>query len=252
MPRPFGLSSVACELEPHETVHCQNRAALFTLLRENDAYHDAWFELDRRQYRLALLGRITGRRCAGDGEAPPIVRPAGAAPGRGTGRHGKSSGTGIPDGDDPDERGASETILAVNNDRIEDDPDLLRQWIHHRRAELTFAHWALGLDPRRFLLDPDHLPGGAGTACQLWPACARSLGVLVPEEGRLLAGRLVAAWMRQAGQYRPRLHGAIRRLRRPARSNFSTWRHSAISPCSASRGTRAQTGPVSSRKCSRS
>ena len=43
----------------------------------------------------------------------------------------------------------------VNQDRIADDPELLRQWIHHRRAELALAHWALGPDPARFLLNPD-------------------------------------------------------------------------------------------------
>ena len=52
--------------------------------------------------------------------------------------------------------GATDTILAINQDRVDDDPDLLRQWIHHRRAELTFTHWALGLEPRRFLLDPEN------------------------------------------------------------------------------------------------
>ena len=47
------------QLEPHETLHYQNRAALFTLLREPGAYHDAWFELDRHHFRLALLGELT-------------------------------------------------------------------------------------------------------------------------------------------------------------------------------------------------
>ena len=190
------------ELEPHETVHCQNRAALFTLLRENEAYHEAWFELDRRQYRLALLGRITGADALAMAKTHRLFAQQARLPAAGSGGTGNRPELGFLMETIRTNEGSSETILAVNNDRIEDDPDLLRQWIHHRRAELTFTHWALGLDLRRFLLDPAHLPAARERLASLgW--CARSLGVLVPEEGRLLAGRLIAAWTRQAGQIDP-------------------------------------------------
>ena len=98
-------------------------------------------------------------------------------------------------------------------------------------AELTFTHWALGLDPRRFLLDPAHLPAARERLASLgW--CARSLGVLVPEEGRLLAGRLIAAWTRQAGQIDPAYTVPSDDSEARA-SNSSIWRHLAISLCSA-------------------
>ena len=60
--------------------------------------------------------------------------------------------------------GASEPILAVNNDRIDDDPELLRQWVHHRRAELTFGHWGLGLGPAAVLARPGRRSGSPGAA----------------------------------------------------------------------------------------
>ena len=95
-----------------------------------------------------------------------------------------------------------ESTLAVNHDRIGADPELLRQWIHHRRAELVFAHWALGHDPRRFLLDPESPPAGRTRLAAL-ASCARSLEVLVPDEGRILAGRIIAAWNCQAARGDP-------------------------------------------------
>ena len=52
--------------------------------------------------------------------------------------------------------GVSVNVQAVHQERIAEDPDLLRQWIHHRRAEFLFSHWALGRDPQRFLLYPDN------------------------------------------------------------------------------------------------
>ena len=98
--------------------------------------------------------------------------------------------------------GAVESILAVNNERIEDDPELLRQYIHHRRAELVFGHWALGRDARRFLLDPESVPAARARLASL-ESTARSLQVLVPEEGRLLAARLAATWIAQTARIEP-------------------------------------------------
>ena len=50
---------VCMRLEPHQPIHLQNRAAIVTATAD-DAYHDAWEELDRLHYRLALMGRLDG------------------------------------------------------------------------------------------------------------------------------------------------------------------------------------------------
>jgi hypothetical protein len=192
------------QLEPNETIHFQNRAALFTLLREPGAYHDAWFELDRHQFRLALLGRAMpahalelarSHRLFAQQARLPAEGPAASASGQSLGFLMVTTRTN-------DATGAVETILAVNNDRIADDPELLRQWIHHRRAELTFGHWALGPDARRFLLGPLSVPRARSRLAALTSA-ARSFEVLVPDEGRLLAAKLVATWNLQADKIEP-------------------------------------------------
>jgi tetratricopeptide (TPR) repeat protein len=192
------------QLDPHETVHYQNRAALFTLLREPAAYHDAWYELERHQFRLALLGRVTAADAAAFARPHRLFAQQARLPVEGSNAARSSQHLGfLMETARPNEAtGAIETTLAVNNDRINDDPQLLRQWVHHRRAELTFAHWAVGGDPRRFLLDPENLPAVRARLAGL-VSCARSLEVLVPEEGRLLASRLVALWNRRAGQIDP-------------------------------------------------
>ena len=59
------MVEASLRLEPHETTHYQNRAALFTLLREPDAYHTAWFELNRHQYRLVTVRLIKPERPVG-------------------------------------------------------------------------------------------------------------------------------------------------------------------------------------------
>jgi tetratricopeptide (TPR) repeat protein len=192
------------QLEPHETVHYQNRAALFTLLREAGAYHDAWYELDRHQFRLALLGRITTTDALELAKPHRLFAQQARLPAEGSAASASRQNLGflMETTRANEATGASETILAVNNDRIDDDPELLRQWVHHRRAELTFGHWALGLDPRRFLLDPEDASATRARLAALASA-ARSLEVLVPDEGRLLTARLVATWNHRTGQIEP-------------------------------------------------
>jgi tetratricopeptide (TPR) repeat protein len=192
------------QAEPHETVHYQNRAALFTLLREPAAYHEAWYEFERHQLRLALLGRMTSA------DAMLLARPhrlfaqQARLPTEGPTASGRRQGLGfLMESTRPNPTtGAIETTLAVNNERIADDPDLLRQWIHHRRAQLTVAHWGLGRDPNRFLLDPEDPPILRARLAAI-NSSARSLELLVPEEGRILTGRLVAAWNREAAEAVP-------------------------------------------------
>ncbi len=191
-------------LEPHETVHYQNRAALFTLLREPAAYHDAWYELERHQFRLALLGRVTAADAAALARPHRLFAQQARLPTEGPmAQGGGQNRCFLMEAIRANEAtGAIETTLAVNHERIQDDPELLRQWVHHRRAELVFAHWALGHDPRRFLLDPDNMLVFRSRMTAL-VSCARSLQVLVPEEGQLLAGRFVAFWTQQAGSFHP-------------------------------------------------
>ncbi len=192
------------QLEPHETAHYQNRAAIFTLLREPGAYHDAWFELDRHQFRRALLGEITAK--GGDDLARSHRLFAQQARLSGAGATGSLSSGGlgflVETTRTNQATGAVESILAVNNERLEDDPELLRQYIHHRRAELVFGHCALGHDARRFLLDPESVPAARARLASL-ESTARSLQVLVPEEGRLLAARLAATWIAQTARIEP-------------------------------------------------
>ena len=191
------------QLEPHETVHYQNRAASSRSCASQG----------RTMTRGTSWTAINfGSHCLAESRQPTRLSwpsrtgcsPSKPAAGRGFGRLREPSEPGVPDGDDPrsEATGASETILAVNNDRIDDDPELLRQWVHHRRAELTFGHWALGLDPRRFLLDPEDARATRARLAALASA-ARSLEVLVPDEGRLLTARLVDTWNDRTARIEP-------------------------------------------------
>ena len=179
-------------LEPHGTTHLLNRAALFTLMREIDSYHDAWFNLARHHFRLALLGKFTSadasamtrlhRMFAQQARFQP--EPPGTRRPRNAGLFIETPRAGGEPGD---------LMTAVNQDRIDDDPELLRQWVHHRRAELALAHWALGPDPDQFLLAPESPRMGAARVEGL-AALAESMATLVPEEGRMLADRMVKSW----------------------------------------------------------
>jgi len=181
-----------CErLEPVETVHRQNRAALLTLLGEADAAHEAWADLDRHHYRLALLGRLDR------GSAHSYARPhrmfaqqARLTPEDARGPARLHLGVFRREQD----KGHGEVRLVVNQERLDTDPEQLRQWLHHRRAELTFAHVALG-DGARTLLGPEDARS-AGERVAALALAARSLGVLVEGEGERLADALAARWRR--------------------------------------------------------
>lgn len=179
--------------QPHDQLYHQNRAALFTLLGESEPYFEAWSALNRHQYRLLLLGaadrftveqvarghRLFAQQAQGAGLAGSAVDVE-----RGIFRRAPS-----PEGSDL-------KPVAVDREKIADDPELLRQWIHHSRAELLFRHFLLGDDPRRFLLLPRDRDEALARAEGL-ASCAESLATLVPEEGALLA-RLLAARCRDA------------------------------------------------------
>ncbi len=178
------LVEACLRLEPHETAHYQNRAALFSLMRESESYHRAWYELNRHQYRLALLGKLS----AADAARLAMPHRLFAQQAR-TG----PDGSGIFSEPPPQGTPGAESAAVVNQAKLDEDPELLRQWVHHHRAELVFSHLALGPEPRRFLLHPGDRRIARARAAGL-AATAASLPVLVPVEGQLLAERIAAGW----------------------------------------------------------
>jgi hypothetical protein len=190
---------ICIELEPHESVHHQNRAALFTLLGEHESALDAWAELDRHHYRLALLGKL---------DAPSAHRYG--APHRMFSQAARlSARTGVFLIEEKKEGAITERELAVNQDAIDRDPEQLRQWLHHTRAALVFGFVALGSSRDRLLLSPP-TPAVAEARAEGLCALAQSLAVLVPDEGRRLADKLSARF-RAAAANAP-MHYAIAEL----------------------------------------
>jgi hypothetical protein len=176
--------------QPHDQLYHQNRAALFTLLAESDPYFEAWFALNRHQYRLLLLGvadRFTveqvarGHRLFAQQAQGAAMAGAAVDVQRGIFRR------------VPSREGSDLKPVAVDREEIAADPELLRQWIHHTRAELVFRHFLLGRDPQRFLLGPRDRDESVARAEGL-ASCAESLSTLVPEEGALLGRLLTARW----------------------------------------------------------
>jgi tetratricopeptide (TPR) repeat protein len=182
---------VCIRLEPHQRMHQQNRAALFTLMSDRDAAEQAWFELERHHYRLALSGAFDPetlvrphRMVAQQARISPGLPPRGvfkldALPGApsAAGRH-----------------------LVVDQAYVDRDPERLRQWIHHRAAELVLSHAALG--PKALLepLDAEE----ARERVEALRELGSSLRVLVPVEGERLADSLHVAFTRLASGVRHR------------------------------------------------
>ena len=185
------LVEVCKQLEPHETAHYQNLAALFTLMREPDAYHEAWFELNRHEYRLALLGKISPSDGVRLAKSHRLFAQQARLNHQSIG--GIQSDSGIFAEKIVRSENESTKYLALNHEKLAGDPDLIRQWVHHQRAELIFNHLALGFDPRRFLLNPEN-PRVARSRLAGLSRTAGSLAVLVPIEGKLLADRITQSW----------------------------------------------------------
>jgi len=178
---------ICIELEPHEAVHHQNRAALFTLLGEHDSALDAWADLDRHHYRLALFGKLDPASARRYSAPHRMFSQAARLAARGA-----SSGTaGIFLLEERKEGAITERELAVNQEGIDRDPEQLRQWLHHTRAALVFGFAALGTSRDRVLLAPP-TPAVAEARAEGLCALAQSLAVLVPDEGRRLADKLAA------------------------------------------------------------
>jgi hypothetical protein len=81
--------------------------------------------------------------------------------------------------------------LAVNQEAIDRDPEQLRHWLHHSRAALVFEVLALGAGRDRMLLAPA-TPADAAARAEGLCELARSLAVLVRDEGQRLASYLAA------------------------------------------------------------
>ncbi len=183
--------------QPQDPVHYQNRAAIFTLLRESGPYHDAWAALNAHQYRLALLGAF---------DAASIRRIATthrlfSQQARGNTSAARRFTIGVFRVVEDDD--GRQPYVATDVDQIAADPDLLRQWIHHTRAELVFRHALLGSDARAVLLDPKDRDEAAARAGSL-ASLGGSLGVLVPQEGAALAEALGQRWGAMAASVRTR------------------------------------------------
>ena len=163
--------------QPYDPVHHQNRAALFTLMREAGPYAEAWADMNAHQYRLILLGTFDASTLM------QIVK---------THRLFASQARGGIFRTVKGESG-ERPRLVTNGDQIAADPELLRQWIHHTRAALVLQHLALAPDAQQVLLNPEDRDQAFERATGL-TFLSRSLGVLVTEEGGLLGTRLHAFW----------------------------------------------------------
>lgn len=193
------LIELCLRLEPHEPIHFQNRAALHTILREQHGYHASWAALERHHYRLLLLGDLTPRHAHEVARLHRMFAQQARLTTQGS--------DGILRLDKTDHEGAVQTALIVNQTRIESDPDLLRQWLHHLRAELWFCHVALGFDAGRALLGAADLRLAQARSRALG-RLGGALGVLVPEDGPLLAERLQQRWTQLAEAVMPRYAAA--------------------------------------------
>lgn len=188
-------------LAPHDPLHQQNRAAIFTLLRERAAYHDAWEYLDRLQYRLALLGRFDSNIVENLLRRHRMFAQQARISHTTTGE--AALHVGIFRYDMVIRNEINETILVVNQERINADPDQLRQWMFHRQAELFFSHYGLGLNPNQFLLGVTDRYTAAARLKAL-QQLSQSLAVLGGEEGKRLANKIISVWQTQLkSQWRP-------------------------------------------------
>jgi tetratricopeptide (TPR) repeat protein len=162
------------------------------LLREKEPYHYAWEELDRQHYRLALLGRLNRENALAIAKRHRMFsQQARLTPRSPDGK--LSINLGIFREEQEYRNGVADAIITVNQPRIEADPELLRQWIHHRKAELVFSHLALGADPDLFLLGYTDDPSAKAKLKGL-VQLARSLVVLGGEDGHLLAIQIEKMW----------------------------------------------------------
>ncbi len=185
---------VTClELEPHETTHWTNRAALFTLLRDERLYHEAWLDLDRHHFRLALAGNLDPDNARHIAKIHRMFAEQARLTPEHPDKRLRRLNLGVFREETEGSEGQERTLLVVNHERMDSDPEQFRQWLHHRRAEILFAHLAAASDPHRALLEPAD-PLTAGDRAAALVKMGESLGVLVAEEGGALAQMLQPLW----------------------------------------------------------
>ncbi|MEI9988460.1 MAG: hypothetical protein WDM86_00330 [Rhizomicrobium sp.] len=180
-PRALRFTERSLSGSPYDLVYQQNQAALFTLMREQEAYHDAWQMLNRQQYRLLLLG-VTGPLVGQIIKTHRVFAEQSFH--AGTFARGLFS-------EKEDEEGYRHLIF--NQDIVKGDPDVLPQWFHHKRAELLFSHFALAVGAGPVLLDPADRDQASARAAAL-TALGQSLSVLVMEEGAELSQLFAKQW----------------------------------------------------------
>jgi hypothetical protein len=189
--------------QPQDLIYHQNRAALFTLLRESIPYHESWAALNRHQYRLVLFGALDAFTLSQIAKTHRLFsqQARGGRGARGIFRYVEEEEGGKP-------------RMVTNVDEIASDPDVLRQWIHHTAAELVFRHTAIGVTGERLLLNSrDRDEALART--QSLATFADSLAILVPEEGAAIAKFLALRWRKMAATVHTRYEGLEEQPRRP-------------------------------------
>jgi hypothetical protein len=195
------IIEICIHIEPYNSIHYQNRAALFTLLREKEPYHMAWEELDKLQYRLMLVGRIDQKTCQTTAKRHRMFAQQARMSSKEVDKN-QVIHLGILREEKRVNSNSEEFIVSVNSARIESDPELFRQWIYNKEAELLFYHLSLGTDPNRFLLENTDFPSAKAKLNGLFKL-TNSLGVLADEEGVNLALKIEQIWKNQFKTFKP-------------------------------------------------
>lgn len=211
--------------QPQDLIYHQNRATLFTLLREPIPYHESWAALNRHQYRLVLLGALDAFTLSQVAKTHRLFsqQARGGRGARGIFRYLEDDQGGKP-------------RMVTNVDEIASDPDLLRQWIHHTAAELVFRHTATGVTGERLLLNSlDRDQALART--QSLATLADSLSTLVAEEGAAIAKFLTLRWSKMAVTVHTRYEG----LKEPTRRTAATELENSEDPETQELATAADT-----------
>ena len=191
----LALIEVCQKLEPYNLINWQNKATIFTLLREEKSYHDAWEALDRYHFRLALLGRWSQKRAKFLAKRfRMFAQQARSTPSAEDNEF--QLNYGILKKEVRKNSTSKQKFTTVNQQVIDSDVEQLRQWLHYSQAELTFLHLSLGTNPVQFLLGyADELTGKIKLKALL--QLSKSLAILVEPEGDLLQQKIEAMWNSQ-------------------------------------------------------
>lgn len=178
--------------QPYDPINFQNLAALFTLLREKEPYHDAWAWLNRHQYRMISLGVSDREILMQTARTHRLF----AQQARGYETQGLGANRTIFRQTVSDELDQTKR-LSINHDEILADSELLRQWIYHSSAEIVFQHCLLLDNPQKFFLYPIDYDEAAARSEGLKNS-AEALSILVPGEGAVLEDKLTRQWRKIA------------------------------------------------------